>query len=90
WGMDGQVFAVNRSACLRCLYPEGPAAWTRRFPVFGAVAQAVGSLGATEAIKLLAGFGEPLAGRLLLCDFAEMSFRRVKVDRMASCPDCGG
>jgi molybdopterin/thiamine biosynthesis adenylyltransferase len=80
----------GRSACLACLYPEPPALWRRRFPVFGAVSGVVGSLGAVEAIKVLAGLGEPLAGWLLLGDLGDMSFRKVRVERRADCPVCGG
>ncbi|MFO0929020.1 MAG: HesA/MoeB/ThiF family protein [Gemmataceae bacterium] len=89
--LEGQVTTVlpGRTACLACLYPEPPPLWQRRFPVFGAVAGTVGSLGAIEAIKWLAGVGEPLAGRLLLCDLADMTFRRVAIDRRADCVACG-
>jgi molybdopterin/thiamine biosynthesis adenylyltransferase len=90
--MEGQVLTVRPgpSACLECIYPEAPVAWRRRFPVFGAVAGAVGCLGAVEAIKLLAGLGEPLEGRLLLCDLAAMRFRCVAVRRRPECGTCGG
>src|SRR5262249_36153996 len=82
WAMyelDVQVLSVlpGKSACLACLYPETPPAWQRRFPVFSAVAGTAGSLGAMEAIKILAGLGEPLAGHMLLGDLNEMTFRRV-------------
>ena len=86
-----QLMAVlpGETACLECLYPEPPAGWKREFPVFGAVAGAVGCLGATEAIKILAGLGEPLAGRMLLGDLGTMEFRRVVVRRRAGCAACG-
>ncbi len=76
--------------CLRCLYPETSPTWTRRFPVFGAVSATVGALAAMEAIKLLAGFGETLAGILLACDLGNMSFRRFRIRRDPHCPECGG
>jgi molybdopterin/thiamine biosynthesis adenylyltransferase len=79
----------RRTACLACLYPEEPPAWQREFPVFGAVAGVAGSLGATEAIKVLSGLGEPLAGRMLLGDLRDMSFRRVALRRNPNCPVCG-
>jgi adenylyltransferase/sulfurtransferase len=56
--------------------------------VFGAVAGAIGSLGSIEAIKVLAGFGEPLADRLLTLDLRTMAFRRYKLRRNPACPDC--
>ncbi len=75
--------------CLRCLYPEPPPSWTRRFPVFGAVSAAVGALAAMEVIKLLAGFGQPLLGRMLACDLRSMTFRTVRVRPDPDCPECG-
>jgi molybdopterin/thiamine biosynthesis adenylyltransferase len=89
--LEAQLTTVlpGRSACLACLYPEAPPAWRRQFPVFGAVAGVAGSLGAMEAIKVLAGLGEPLVGRLLLCDLRDMSFRKVAVRRRPDCPVCG-
>jgi len=61
----------------RDLVPEVPAGWQRRFPVFGAVSGTVGCLAAMEAIKLLAGFGEPLFNRLLRLDLRTMDSRVV-------------
>jgi molybdopterin/thiamine biosynthesis adenylyltransferase len=91
YDLDGQVTTVlpGRSPCLECLYPEVPAAWKREFPVFGAVAGTVGNLGAVEAIKVLAGLGEPLAGRLLTFDLREMAFRTVTTHQRADCAACG-
>jgi molybdopterin/thiamine biosynthesis adenylyltransferase len=61
----------------RDLVPEVPAAWQRRFPVFGAVSGTVGCLAAMETIKILAGFGEPLRGRLLRLDLRTMTTRVI-------------
>lgn len=80
----------GRTPCLACLYPEMPPSWQRRFPVFGAVAGTVGSLGAMEAIKVLADLGSPLAGKLLLGDLREMTFRRMAIERRPDCPVCKG
>lgn len=63
----------------RDLVPEVPAGWQRRFPVFGAVSGTVGCLAAMEAIKLLAGFGEPLFNRLLRLDLRTMNSRVVSL-----------
>jgi molybdopterin/thiamine biosynthesis adenylyltransferase len=79
----------GQGPCLRCLYPEAPPTWTRQFPVFGAVSGTVGCLAAMEAIKLLAGFGEPLVGQMLACDLRTMSFRKFRVRRDPRCPECG-
>jgi molybdopterin-synthase adenylyltransferase len=89
--LEAQLTTVipGRGPCLACLYPEEPEAWKRRFPVFGAVAGAVASLGAMEAIKVLAGLGEPLLGQMLICDLGAMSFRRIQLRRNDACPVCG-
>lgn len=77
---------------LRCLYPDPPAFWRRRFPVFGAVSGAVGCLAAMEAIKLIAGagkgeegLGETLANKMLTFDLRDMSFRKFSVAGVAWC-----
>lgn len=80
----------GRTPCVACLYPDAPPAWQRQFPVFGAVSGSVASLAAMEAIKLLAGFGEPLLGRMLYCDLREMTFRVRSLERRPDCPVCGG
>lgn len=79
----------GRTPCLSCLYPEPPANWKREFPVFGAVASTVGCLAAMEVIKLVAGIGDPLAGRMLLCDLRGMQFQQVPLVRQPECPVCG-
>jgi len=81
FGMELRVLSVlpGRGPCLACLHPEEPPAWKRRFPVLGAVAHAAGALAAAEAVKILAGLGEPLSGRLLLGDLRDMSFRTIRL-----------
>ena len=81
-------FAPGETGCLRCLYPEKPADWTRRFPVIGAVSGTAGCIGAMEAIKILTGVGRPLFGRLLHCDFRSMAFHSVVVKAREDCPIC--
>ena len=78
----------HQTPCLRCLFPEPPTTWRRQFPVFGAVAGTVGCLGAMEAIKLLAGLGQPLAGKLLRMDLRDMSFRTFQIKRRSNCEVC--
>ncbi len=89
--LEAQLTTIvpGRTPCLACLVPEPPPAWKRAFPVFGAVAGTIGSMGAMEAIKVLAGLGEPLLGRLLLCDLRSMSFRTLPIQRRAECGVCG-
>ena len=76
--------------CLACLYPEQPPVWNRQFPVFGAVSGTAGCLAAMEAIKVLAGFGEPLRNTLLTCDLRDMTFARLKIQRDPECRVCRG
>ncbi len=83
-------FKPGSTGCLQCLYPEKPDYWQRRFPVFGAVSGMVGCLGAMEAIKIIAGLGEPLFGRLLTCDLKSMKFHQVHLRPSPNCPVCGG
>jgi len=79
----------GRSPCLACLYPEEPPHWRREFPVFGAVSGVVGALAAVEAIKLLTGVGDVLAGTLLCFDLRTMEPRRIPVARDPQCAVCG-
>ncbi|MEZ6052926.1 MAG: HesA/MoeB/ThiF family protein [Planctomycetaceae bacterium] len=80
----------GRTPCLACLTPEKPAAWTREFPVFGAVSGTVGCMAAMEAVKVLADFGQPLAGRMLTFDLRDMTFSTRRVARNPDCPICHG
>lgn len=79
----------GKTPCLRCLYPDWPDYWRRRFPVFGAVSGTMGCLAALEVIKVLTGLGDPLLGRMILMDLRGMSFRTVKIRRDRSCSECG-
>lgn len=78
----------GRGPCLRCLCPEMPATRTRRFPVSGAVAASVGGMAALEVIKLIAGLGQPLAGRRLTFDLRDPRFQPVNVRRDPDGPEC--
>lgn len=91
YDLEAQLTTVitPQTPCLACLYPEDPPAWKREFPVFGAVSGTVGCLAAMEAIKVLAGFGEPLAGQLLTCDLRDMTFRVRSIERNSQCRVCG-
>lgn len=89
--LNAQIMTIlpGQTACLRCLYPQFPSHWTRQFPVFGAVSSTVGSMGAMEAIKLIAEFGTPLADRLLVFDLRNFSFETIQLKRDPNCPCCG-
>lgn len=90
WQAQVTTILPGRTPCLACLYPEAPPYWKRQFPVFGAVSGVIGCLGAVEAIKVLAGLGEPLAGKLLTCDLRSNVFKTVRVKRDPECAVCGG
>src|SRR5262245_40944810 len=81
YDLEGRVTAVipGKTPCLACLYPEPPANWKREFPVISPIASTVGCLAAMEAIKLIAGLGTPLAGKLLTMDLREMTFRTIGI-----------
>ena len=90
YDLEAQLMTVvpGKGPCLACLTPADPPGWKRQFPVFGAVAGAIGNLAAVEAIKVLAGLGEPLVGRLLVADLRDMSFRTVRIGRNPRCAVC--
>jgi len=89
--LEAQLTTIipGKTPCLACLHPADPPAWKRQFPVFGAVSGMIGSLAAMEAIKVLCGLGEPLAGRMLMCNLREMSFRTMRIQRNPACAVCG-
>jgi molybdopterin/thiamine biosynthesis adenylyltransferase len=78
------VIHPPETATFRDWVPEVPPTWKRRFPVFGAVSGTVGSLAAMEAIKLIAGFGEPLKNRLLRMDLRTMRFHTIQLSKPAA------
>jgi adenylyltransferase/sulfurtransferase len=87
----GEVTTIipGETPCLECPFPRGPER-TEPFPVFGATAALVASLQVMEAIKLLAGFGELLTGRMLYIDGKEMQFRSIRMKKNQQCRICGG
>lgn len=93
--LEGQLSVfdprVETSPCYHCLYGHGSEAelTCSEAGVLGPVVGMIGSLQALEAIKLLAGFGEPLIGRLLLVDALSSRFRELKVKRDPACAVCG-
>ncbi len=87
YDMEFHLFTClpGKTACVRCLFPEQPAAWRREFPVFGAVSGAVACLGAVEAIKIIGGFGRSMEGRMLMADLRTMEFRQMELRRRDGC-----
>jgi sulfur-carrier protein adenylyltransferase/sulfurtransferase len=94
-GFDGQVstFVPHQGPCYRCLYPTPPppelAPSCSANGVLGVMAGVMGLLQANEVIKLAAGIGEPLIGRLLLYEALGTRFTELKVPRDPNCPICG-
>ncbi len=102
WGsiyrFDGQasVFAPRLGddlPCYRCLYPEPPPPGMvpscAEGGVLGVLCASIGAIQGTEAIKLLTGIGEPLAGSLMIYDALEMEYRKLKVRKDPHCALCG-
>jgi len=92
---EGQasVFATKGGPCYRCLYPEPPPPGLvpscAEGGVLGVLPGVIGTIQATETIKLLLGGGTTLIGRLLLYDAWNMRFRELKLRRDVDCPVCG-
>ncbi len=92
---EGQVtsFVPGEGPCYRCLYPEPPppelAPSCQEAGVLGVLPGVIGLLQAIEVVKLVGGFGEPLAGRLLTFDGLKSEFRTLKLRRDPECSMCG-
>ena len=92
---EGQVsvFAAPGGPCYRCLYPEPPPPGLvpscAEAGVFGVLPGLIGTLQATEAIKLLTGIGETLVGRLIVYDALHLKFQELKLKKDPDCPVCG-
>ena len=93
---DGQIAVFDRRApdapCYHCLFPESGDNEDMRCAVMGVFAPLVGIIGAmqaAEALKLIAGIGTSLSGRLLLLDALTMEWRTVRLKRDAGCAVCG-
>lgn len=92
---EGQVsvFSASEGPCYRCLYDRPPP--PELMPscaeggVLGVLPGLVGTLQATEVLKLALGIGQPLVGRLLLVDALPMQFRSLAIEKNPDCPVCG-
>lgn len=99
--VDGSIFRfegqatvfISGKGCYRCLFPSPPPPGLvpscQEAGVLGVLCGIIGSIQGIEAVKLLLGIGESLAGRLLFVDALTMEFRQVKVRRDPNCPVCG-
>ncbi len=93
--LEGQVAVYDLrdpdSPCYRCLYPQGDDTQLT-CSESGVLAPLVGMIGSTQALetlKVLAGFGKPLVGRVLLLDAKNMEWRALRLRRDPHCPECG-
>lgn len=93
---EGQVsvFDPTRGPCYRCLFRKAPppelSPNCAEAGVLGVLPGVIGTLQATEAIKIILGIGEPLIGRLLTYDALDQEFRTLKLSKQPDCPACGG
>jgi len=94
-GIEGNlsVFAPPETPCLECVVPglddsQLPTCQTRG--VLGATAGIIGTMQAMESVKLLAGIGENLKGKLMVCDFRDMYFTTINIFKRPDCPVCQG
>lgn len=90
WGLCGQVTTIlpGRTPCFSCIYPEKPEEHTP-VPVFGITPGLIAAIQAAEAIKILAGFGRLLAGRMLYTNESNMDFSIREIARNPGCSICG-
>jgi adenylyltransferase/sulfurtransferase len=92
---EGQAFTMipDETPCYRCLFPSPPPPGLvpscQQAGILGAVAGVIGTIQAAEVLKLILGVGEPLLGRLLIFDAADMEFRTVKIPKNPRCALCG-
>ena len=92
---DGQasVFDSRIGPCYRCLFPEPPPPGLvpscAEGGVLGVLPGTIGSIQATETLKIILGIGEPLVGRLLLYDALDLTFQTVKLQKNPTCKVCG-
>ena len=94
-GIEGNlsVFAPPETGCLECLLPnvsDNDLMTCDTRGVLGATPGIIGAMQAMEAIKVLTGLGSPLKGKLMVCDFNDMSFTIVDTSKAANCPACHG
>jgi molybdopterin/thiamine biosynthesis adenylyltransferase len=94
-GLEGNlsVFSPPETPCLECVMPslsdsDLQSCSTRG--VLGATPGIIGAMQAMETVKLIAGIGSPLKGKLMVCDFSDMSFATVDIAKRGNCPACQG
>ena len=90
WGLNGQVTTIipGKTPCFACIYPRRPTQ-VEPVPVIGVSPALVAIIQASEAIKLMAGIGRPLAGRMLLVNQGTMDFSFRELVKNPDCAVCG-
>ena len=92
---DGQVFSIlpRKSACYRCIFKEPPPPGVvpscQEAGVLGVLAGVIGTIQATEVLKIVVGIGELLTDRILTYEARETVFREIRIRRNPECPVCG-
>lgn len=91
YNMECQLMNVipGVTPCLQCVFPEKPPHWKRKFPVFGAVASLVASIGAMEGIKIIAGMPGVLVNHILYINTNNLSFQKIPIKINTNCKICG-
>ncbi|NQU52993.1 MAG: molybdopterin-synthase adenylyltransferase MoeB [Bacteroidetes bacterium] len=95
FGFEGQasVFWKNHGPCYRCLFPKPPTAGVvpscNEAGVLGVLPGVLGTIQATEVVKIILEIGEPLTGQLLIYDALAMNFDKISLQRNSNCPVCG-
>ncbi|MFL2483836.1 MAG: HesA/MoeB/ThiF family protein [Verrucomicrobia bacterium] len=91
YSMEGRVIPIipGKTQCLKCIYPEDPANWKRKFPVLGAVSALVAQVGVIEGIKILTNFMSPSIGNMISIDASKPSIEKIKLaDKNINCDTC--
>ena len=94
-GLEGNlsVFSPPETPCLECVMPnvsDSELQTCNTRGVLGATPGIIGAMQAMETIKLISGAGSPLKGKLMVCDFNDMSFATIDIAKRADCPVCQG
>jgi len=94
-GLEGNlsVFSAPETPCLECVMPnlsDSELQTCNTRGVLGATPGIIGAMQAMETIKLISGAGSPLKGKLMVCDFNDMSFATIDISKRANCPACQG
>ena len=90
YNLEAQLMNVipGSTPCLQCVFPEKPPQWKRKFPVFGAVASLVASIGAMEGIKIIAGMPNILTNQILYINANTLTFKKLPIKKNPACKIC--